>query len=78
MTKCRIQKDFGLPPPEMVFGNNYVTVKHNDFKLVFGAYDALALVDTSSTSSEKIKVAYSEEWTRKRFVRFLNYRSILI
>lgn len=74
----RIQKDFGLPPPEMVFGNNHVTVTHGDFELVFGAYDALALVDTSSTSSEKIKVAYSEEWTRKRFVRFLNYRSNLI
>ncbi|CAO3646063.1 unnamed protein product [Mucor hiemalis] len=61
----RIQKDYGLPPPEMVFGNNYVQVEKGDFKLVFGAYDALKIVDTSSTSSEKIKVAYSEEWTRK-------------
>jgi type 2A phosphatase activator TIP41 len=50
----------------MVFPNNHVTVQKGDFKLTFGAYDALRIVDTSSTSSEKIKVAYSEEWTRKR------------
>lgn len=50
----------------MVFGNNHVTVKHDDFELTFGAYEAISVIDTSSTSSEKIKVAYSEEWTRKR------------
>lgn len=52
----------------MVFGNNHVTLQHKDFSLTLGAYDALAMVDTSSTSSEKIKVAYSEEWTRKRLL----------
>jgi type 2A phosphatase activator TIP41 len=62
----RLQKDFGLPPPEMVFGNNHVICSKGDFKLEFNAYDALSKVDTSSTSSEHIKVAYSEEWTRKR------------
>lgn len=40
-------------------------MEHSNFKITFGAYDALSLVDTSSTSSEKIKVAYAEEWTRK-------------
>lgn len=50
----------------MVFGNNHVTVQKGSFQLSFGAYEALKMVDTSSTSSEKIKVAYSEEWTRKR------------
>ncbi|CAO0789789.1 unnamed protein product [Mucor circinelloides] len=73
----KIQKDFGLPPPEMVFGNNHVTVTHGDFELVFGAYDALALVDTSSTSSEKIKVAYSEEWTRKSSANHTDVKDVV-
>lgn len=62
----RLQKDFGLPPPEMVFGNNCVTLKKGDFEISLNAYDALSRVDTSSTSSENLKVAYAEEWTRKR------------
>ncbi|KAI9317461.1 TIP41-like family-domain-containing protein [Dichotomocladium elegans] len=64
-----IQQKFGMPPPEMVFGNNYVTLKYgNDIEIGFNAIDALSHVDTSSTSSEHIKVAYAEEWKRKRQV----------
>ncbi|KAI8047050.1 TIP41-like family-domain-containing protein [Gilbertella persicaria] len=73
----KIQKDFGLPPPEMVFGNNRVTVQHDDLKIEFNAYDALALVDTSSTSSEKIKVAYSDEWTRKSSANHTDIKDVV-
>ncbi|KAI9486988.1 MAG: TIP41-like family-domain-containing protein [Benjaminiella poitrasii] len=73
----KIQKDFGLPPPEMVFGNSHVTIKYKDFQLIFGAHDALALVDTSSTSSEKIKVAYSEEWTRKSSTNHTDVKDVV-
>ncbi|KAI7897882.1 TIP41-like family-domain-containing protein [Cokeromyces recurvatus] len=73
----KIQKDFGLPPPEMVFGNNHVTIKYKDFQLFFGAYDALALVDTSSTSSEKIKVAYADEWTRKSSTNHTDVKDVV-
>ncbi|CEI87340.1 hypothetical protein RMCBS344292_01757 [Rhizopus microsporus] len=62
----KIQQDFGLPPPEMVFGNNLISLEKGEFKICFTAYDALSKVDTSSTSSENLKVAYAEEWTRKR------------
>ncbi|KAI9357832.1 TIP41-like family-domain-containing protein [Pilaira anomala] len=73
----RIQKDYGLPPPEMVFGNNHVTVQKGSFKLSFGAYEALKMVDTSSTSSEKIKVAYSEEWTRKSSANHTDVKDVV-
>ncbi|KAG2199571.1 hypothetical protein INT47_012171 [Mucor saturninus] len=73
----KISKDYGLPPPEMVFGNNHVTVEKDSFKLSFGAYDALSQVDTSSTSSEKIKVAYSEEWTRKSSANHTDVKDVV-
>ncbi|CDH52482.1 type 2a phosphatase activator tip41 [Lichtheimia corymbifera JMRC:FSU:9682] len=60
-----IQKEFGMPPPEMVFGNNHVTLKVKDIEIDLNAMDALRQVDTSADSSEHIKVAYADEWTRK-------------
>ncbi|KAI9499148.1 TIP41-like family-domain-containing protein [Zychaea mexicana] len=57
-----LQKDLGLPPPEMVFGNNTVTIsKNNQTILTFNARDALALVEHSDNN---IKVAYAAEWAR--------------
>lgn len=50
----------------MVFGNNQVVLKGPAIELRFTAKDALAVVDTSSDSSERIKVAYAEEWISKR------------
>ncbi|KAL0094773.1 TIP41-like family-domain-containing protein [Phycomyces blakesleeanus] len=72
-----IQKNFGIPPPEMVFGNNHVTIKHGETEFTWGAYDALKLVDTSSTSSEKIKVAYSEEWTKKSAANHTDIKDVI-
>lgn len=63
-----IQKDIGIPPPEMVFGSNRITFATDKVAIEFNAYDALRYVDTSPESSEYIKVAYANEWTRKRYI----------
>ncbi|CAO3653636.1 unnamed protein product [Cunninghamella echinulata] len=60
-----IQKNFGIPPPEMVFGNNYVKIQKGTFEYTWNAYEALSKVDTSENSSEHIKVSYASEWTKK-------------
>ncbi|KAG0800506.1 hypothetical protein G6F22_002160 [Rhizopus arrhizus] len=73
----KLQKDFGLPPPEMVFGNNCVTLKKGDFEISLNAYDALSRVDTSSTSSENLKVAYAEEWTRKSAMNHTDVKDVV-
>ncbi|KAI8968855.1 TIP41-like family-domain-containing protein, partial [Mycotypha africana] len=74
----RIQKNFGLPPPEMVFGNSRVTIQFkNDFELNLNAYDALARIDTSSSSSEKIKVAYAAEWKRKSVTNYTDIKDVV-
>ncbi|KAG0048580.1 hypothetical protein BGZ83_006464 [Gryganskiella cystojenkinii] len=60
--------DLGIPIPEMIFGNNYLSIEHKNsgFKLEFRALPALAMVDQSSTSSDHIKVSYAREWFDKR------------
>ncbi|KAG0064987.1 TIP41-like family-domain-containing protein [Linnemannia elongata] len=60
--------DLGIPIPEMIFGNNFLSIEHetSGFKLEFKALPALAMVDQSSTSSDKIKVSYAREWFEKR------------
>lgn len=61
------QSDLGIPLPEMIFGHNHLTLEHkHGFRLEFRALDALRRVDSTSESSEMIKVAYAEEWTSKR------------
>ncbi|KAF9110112.1 hypothetical protein BGX27_006767 [Mortierella sp. AM989] len=59
--------DLGIPIPEMIFGNNFLTIEHKSgFKLEFKALPALAMVDQSSKSSDLIKVSYAREWFDKR------------
>ncbi|KAK3822138.1 MAG: TIP41-like family-domain-containing protein [Linnemannia gamsii] len=60
--------DLGIPIPEMIFGNNFLSIEHkpSGFKLEFKALPALAMVDQSSTSSDLIKVSYAREWFEKR------------
>ncbi|RUP49383.1 TIP41-like family-domain-containing protein [Jimgerdemannia flammicorona] len=60
------QAALGIPLPEMIFGNNHLTLEHErGFRLEFRALDALKRVDSTSGSSEMIKVAYAEEWSSK-------------
>ncbi|KAF9954776.1 hypothetical protein BGZ72_004283 [Mortierella alpina] len=59
--------DLGIPIPEMIFGNNFLSIEHKSgFKLEFKALPALAMVDQSSKSSDLIKVSYAREWFDKR------------
>ena len=60
--------DLGIPIPEMIFGNNFLSIEHKSsgFKLEFKALPALAMVDQSSTSCDLIKVSYAREWFEKR------------
>ncbi|ORX52033.1 TIP41-domain-containing protein [Hesseltinella vesiculosa] len=58
------QKEYGIPPPEMIFGNNRVAISKGGMEYFWTAFDALALVDTSESSSTRVKVAYATEWTR--------------
>ncbi|KAI7872067.1 TIP41-like family-domain-containing protein [Spinellus fusiger] len=72
-----IQKNFGIPPPEMVFGNNHVTIKKGETEYIWNAYDALSLIDTSSNSNECIRVAYAKEWTQKSTANHTDIKNII-
>ncbi|KLJ06583.1 hypothetical protein EMPG_17924 [Blastomyces silverae] len=56
----------GIAPPEMIFGDNHVTIEHqpSGWKLDFNAFDALDRVD--KTGETMLKVAYSKEWQQSR------------
>ncbi|EPS38190.1 hypothetical protein H072_7972 [Dactylellina haptotyla CBS 200.50] len=64
----------GIAPPEMIFGNNIVSIEkvgadggavaENPWKIEFNALDALDLVD--KTGNDMLKVAYSSAWQKQR------------
>ncbi|KAL1873971.1 hypothetical protein VTK73DRAFT_672 [Phialemonium thermophilum] len=56
----------GIPIPEMIFGDNLVTVTHlpTGWSIEFGAEDALDLVD--KTGRDMLRVAYAGEWSSSR------------
>lgn len=58
----------GIAPPEMIFGDNYLRIDHekSGWSILFNAFDALNLVD--KTGEKRLKVAYSKEWQRSRYV----------
>lgn len=62
-----MSQKLGIPVPEMIFGDNMVSVEHMEsgWRLEFNAYDALDRVD--KTGRTMLKVAYSKEWSRSRF-----------
>jgi hypothetical protein len=62
----------GIPVPEMTFGNNSVSIKGpNGWKCDFNTQEALDAVD--KTGSEGIKVSYSEQWNRTRYISIKLY-----
>ena len=63
-----MSKTLGIPVPEMIFGDNMVSIEHLEsrWKIEFNAYDALDNVD--KTDKNMLKVAYSQEWTASRSV----------
>lgn len=57
----------GITPPEMIFGDNLVSIEHepSGWAISFNAFDALDRVD--KTGESRLKVAYSREWQRSRY-----------
>ncbi|KAI9675378.1 MAG: hypothetical protein M1817_001282 [Caeruleum heppii] len=56
----------GIAPPEMIFGDNRVSVTHEQtgWAISFNAFDALDRVDKKG--DDMLKVAYSQEWQKNR------------
>lgn len=61
-----MSKRLGIPVPEMIFGDNLVSVEHleSGWRIEFNAFDALDKVD--KTDKNMLKVAYSKEWSSSR------------
>ncbi|KAL8674801.1 MAG: hypothetical protein Q9168_000782 [Polycauliona sp. 1 TL-2023] len=62
----RMTAKLGIAPPEMIFGDNLVSIEHvgTGWKIEFNASDALDLVD--KTGSSMLQVAHSKEWQSTR------------
>ncbi|TDZ60709.1 TIP41-like protein [Colletotrichum trifolii] len=56
----------GIPVPEMIFGDNLVSVTHipTGWSVSFNAYDALDGVD--KTGEKMLQVAYAKDWSSSR------------
>lgn len=56
----------GINPPEMIFGDNGMSIEHiaSGWSIDFNAFDALDLVD--KTGEAVLKVSYSKEWQENR------------
>ncbi|KAI1345912.1 TIP41-like family-domain-containing protein [Xylaria sp. FL0043] len=61
-----MEKDLGIPVPEMIFGDNLVSVAHvpTGWRIEFNARDALDAVD--KTGANMLQVAYAGEWSASR------------
>ncbi|KAF2159349.1 hypothetical protein M409DRAFT_71121 [Zasmidium cellare ATCC 36951] len=61
-----LSNDIGIPIPEMIFGDNFVSVTHipSQWTLEFNARDALDRV--SKTEQGMLQVAVAEEWKKER------------
>jgi type 2A phosphatase activator TIP41 len=59
-------ENLGIAPPEMIFGDNSISVEHgkSGWSISFNAFDALDRVDKKGDSM--LKVAYSKEWQQTR------------
>ena len=58
--------NLGIAPPEMIFGDNMVSVEHKSgWGINFNTYDALDRVD--KTGESMLQVAHSREWQSTRY-----------
>ena len=57
----------GIAVPEMIFGDNAVTIEHasSGWSIDFNAFDALDRVD--KTGERMLQVAHSKEWQSTRY-----------
>ena len=65
-----IQSSLGIPLPEMIFGNNYLTLEHrpSGLKYSFTAHKALQDVKKGELSEGDgaVKVGYADKWLQSR------------
>ncbi|KAI1502758.1 TIP41-like family-domain-containing protein [Biscogniauxia marginata] len=61
-----LERDVGIPVPEMIFGDNLVRVEHvpSGWAVKFAARDALDAVD--KTDRHMLQVAYASAWSASR------------
>ncbi|RWA12154.1 hypothetical protein EKO27_g2972 [Xylaria grammica] len=61
-----MEKDIKIPVPEMIFGDNLVSIMHvpTGWRIEFNAHDALGAVD--KTGNNMLQVAYAGEWSASR------------
>ncbi len=57
----------GITPPEMIFGDNMVSIEHigSGWGIEFNTFDALDRVD--KTGGSMLQVAHSKEWQSTRY-----------
>ena len=61
-----LTKELGFAPPEMIFGNNFISIEYgNGWGIAFSAWNALERVD--KTGGSMLQVAHSKEWQRTRY-----------
>ncbi|KAK8055451.1 hypothetical protein PG993_000678 [Apiospora rasikravindrae] len=62
----RMEARLGIPVPEMIFGDNVVSICHEPtgWRIEFNAYDALDAVD--KTDKNMLQVAYAKSWSASR------------
>jgi len=64
----QMNDELRIPVPEMIFGDNFVAIKHisSGWCIQFNTFDALDRV--SKTEDGMLQVAYSQEWQKDRCV----------
>ncbi|KAJ1667930.1 Tap42 interacting protein [Coemansia sp. RSA 1813] len=57
--------ELGFNVPEMIFGDNYLRIKHiaSGCSIALTALDGLKLVDTSPDSAKTVQVSIAQNWT---------------
>lgn len=61
-----MSKKLGIPVPEMIFGDNLVSITHvpSGWSIAFNAFDGLDAVD--KTDRNMLQVAYAKDWSATR------------
>ncbi|KAK4074837.1 uncharacterized protein Triagg1_4986 [Trichoderma aggressivum f. europaeum] len=72
-----LEKKLGIPVPEMIFGDNLVSVTHtpSNWTLAFNTADALDAVD--KTDKHMLRVAYARDWESTREETTQNIKEVV-
>lgn len=70
----KMTEALGIAVPEMIFGDNAVTIEHpqSSFGISFNTFDALDRVD--KTGNSMLQVAHSKEWQSTRYGGHLRHQ----